>query len=74
MTRWGTSHFVNMDLAIKYYWPYAHTYADVVRLVERKLAEGEIHLGLPEVKAGQRVVVIDEGTRYGIEETNEEGE
>lgn len=68
MTRFGTSHFVSMDKAIEYYNPYAASYADVVKLVERQLAEGEIHLGLPEVKAGQRVVVIDEGTRYAIEE------
>lgn len=68
MTRIGTSHFVSMDKAIKYYRSYARMYAEVVRLIERKLAEGEIHLGLPEVKAGQRVVVIDEGTRYAIEE------
>ena len=64
--RTGTSHFVSIEAATKYYRPYdgVGTYASVVRRVEA----GEIHIGPPTVKAGQTVEIIDNGTRYAIVE------
>lgn len=66
MTTWGTSYFVSRSAAERYYKPYG--YVDVVEAVTRKLAEGEIHIGKPELKPGQKLVTVDDGTRYAIEE------
>lgn len=66
MTRWGTSHFVSRSAAERYYKPYG--YEDVAEAVTRKLAEGEIHIGKPALKPGQKLVTVDDGTRYAIEE------
>lgn len=65
MTRIGTPYFVSLAHAIAYYRPYG--YDDVRAAVQRKLAEGEIHLGAPPLKAGERLTLIDEGKRYAIE-------
>jgi hypothetical protein len=60
----GTSHFVSKAAAVRYY-AYEHaTEADI----DRKLAEGLIHIGKPELKPGQRLSTIDNGTRYAIED------
>jgi hypothetical protein len=59
----GTCHFVNRPAALRYYTDYR--YDNVVRAVDRKLREGEIHLGPPEVKKGERLFVNDEG-RYCV--------
>lgn len=69
MTRWGTSYFVSKNAAVLYYMPYEGSdWNDALTAVENKLDAGEIHIGKPELKEGQRLVVIDEGTRYAIEE------
>ena len=68
MTRYGTAHFVSKAAAITYDQPYH--YEDVVEAVERKLADGEIHIGAPKLKPGERLLIIDEGTRYAIEEAS----
>jgi len=71
MTRYGTSHFVSKAAAIRYY---RDTEGDNAReAVERKLSEGEIHIGAPDLKPGETLSVIDNGTRYEIAETNETG-
>jgi hypothetical protein len=62
----GTSYFVSKAAAVRYYTPYG--YDNPREAVERKLAEGEIHIGKPEIKDGQRLLVVDEGTRYAIED------
>ena len=36
--------------------------------IDRKLAEGLIHIGKPALKPGQRLTTIDGGTRYAIED------
>jgi hypothetical protein len=64
MTITGTSHFVSRQAAYKYYEPYGYAIYDVDEKVHAK----EIHIGKPALKPGQRLVVIDEGTRYAIEE------
>ena len=63
-TRWGTSHFESRAAAIRYYRPYGYTAASV----ERKIVEGEIHIGPPEAKPGQTVTLNREEGRYFIEE------
>jgi len=63
---WGTAFFVSKAAAITYYRPYH--YEDVVEAVNRKLAEGEIHIGPPPLEPGESLVIIDQGTRYAIRE------
>lgn len=62
----GTSHFVSKRHAIRYYQPYEYPIA--AQAVEDKLARGEIQIGKPDLKPGQRLTIIDGGTRYAIEE------
>ena len=65
--RIGTSHFVSKATALRYY-AYEGATADSV---ERKIAEGLIHIGKPELKpdGSERYVLIDNGLRYGIEDS-----
>lgn len=63
MTSFGTSHFVDVVAARRYYARLGFNARDV----DRKLAEGEIHLGAPAVKPGERLRVNSE-ERYVIEE------
>jgi hypothetical protein len=64
----GTSYFVSIEAAERYYAPYG--YDDVHATVQRKLAEGEIHIGEPPLKPGQSTFLVDEHTRYAIREEN----
>jgi hypothetical protein len=66
MTIIGTSHFTSQRAAERYYAEYG--YADVKAAVQHKLAEGEIHVGPPVLKAGQTLSLIDDGARYAITE------
>ena len=66
MTRWGTSHFESLAAAESYYRCYGIT-KDNVGL---KITDGEIHVGKPEVKEGQRLG-LDEDRRYWIEESEQ---
>lgn len=71
MTITGTSHFVNFTKACDYYRDQGNdelTPAELERLVRDKIAEGEIDLGKPDVPVGARLLLIDNGTRYAIEE------
>jgi hypothetical protein len=63
MTRQGTANFVSKAAAVRYYRDYGFDAADV----DRKIAEGEIHIGKPTLKPGDRLVVVYNGTRYAIE-------
>lgn len=65
-TRFGTSYFITKSAAIRYYRPYG--YDDPKAAVERKLREGEIHIGRPPLKAGQRAQIISGEGRYEIVE------
>ncbi len=62
--RTGTAYFPNLWHAAKYYRDYGLTTADV----RRKVSESEIHLGTPRTKPGQRLVLVDGGNRWAIEE------
>jgi hypothetical protein len=60
MLKIGTAHFISRAAANRYYRDYGYSPRDV----ERKLAEGEIHIGRPVPKAGQSVGVIPDEGRY----------
>jgi len=63
----GTAHFVSKRHAIRYYRNYNYEGDDGTAAVERKLAEGSIHIGKPALKPGERLLTIDNGTRYAVE-------
>lgn len=64
MTTIGTSHFVSLTKAARYYFAYGTTLEEV----RRKVEAGEIHIGKPTLKPGETLQIIDNGTRYAIEE------
>ena len=68
MTRTGTNHFVNRSAAIQYYKAYEGKYAE--EAVARKIDGGEIQIGEPALKAGQKLLIDKEEGRYIIEEQN----
>ncbi len=69
MTITGTCYFVSFKLACRYY-------ADIVgsnwydpkmsALVESKIADGSICIGMPPMKPNQLISRIDGGTRYAL--------
>ncbi len=61
-TTYGTSHFTSLSAAVRYYKDYGYDKADV----QRKIREGEIHIGKPTVKVGERLGTTDGGKRYTI--------
>jgi hypothetical protein len=65
MARVGTAYFVSTELAAQYYRDYDGL--DGYETVRNKLDDGEIHIGKPPIKSGERIVIIDNGTRYAIE-------
>lgn len=66
---WGTSHFISRAAAERYYRLQGGE-PDARQAVTRKLAEGLIHIGPPELKPNQRLIKLDGGLRFGIEETD----
>ncbi len=66
MSWWGTSYFVSRSAAERYYK--SQGYDDAKETVRDKIRSGDIHIGRPPVKAGQRVITVDGGKRYAIEE------
>ena len=69
--RTGTNHFVNFTKACDYYREQGNdglTPAELEQLVRGKIADGEIETGKPDVPVGGRLVLLDDGTRYGIED------
>lgn len=65
--RTGTAYFVSLDMAAVYYRNYDED-RNGYRAARIKLREGSIHIGPPPLKHGQKLTVIDNGTRYAIEE------
>lgn len=69
--RTGTSHFVNFTKACDYYRSQGNddlTPAALELLVRGMIDDGDISIGQPELKSGQRLTVIDGGTRYAVED------
>jgi len=62
---YGTPYFASELDAWNYYRPYG--YGNVRAAVSRKLAEGQIHIGSPEAKPGERVFLNVQEGRYFIE-------
>lgn len=60
----GTHHFIDYKAAITYYRTFEENPREVVRC---KLNNGEIKLGPPPVKSGERLITIDDGNRYAVE-------
>ena len=58
----GTSHFININSAITYYWKMGFS-ADDVR---EKLIEGEIHVGEPEAWDGHYLRLDEEGRFHQV--------
>lgn len=63
MTRTGTAYFESIEAANRYYAPYGHGPAGV----RNKFAAGEIHIGEPPLKEGERAVLNAAEGRYFIE-------
>lgn len=59
---YGTSNFVSLSAATRYYRDYGYDASDV----KRKIREGEIHIGKPSLKPGERLGLTDGGKRYTI--------
>lgn len=62
--RHGTAYFPSLANAGDYY----HAYGFSLAQVRAKIADKEIFIGQPELKPGQKLVLMDDGNRYGIEE------
>jgi hypothetical protein len=60
----GTSYFRNKYHALRYY--VNQSPAITIVDIERMIADGEIHTGKPPLKPGQRLMLIDDNTRYAI--------
>jgi hypothetical protein len=66
----GTCYFVSFTKACDYYRGQSDelTPAQLERIVKRKINEGEISIGKPDVPEGARLLIIDSGTRYALED------
>jgi hypothetical protein len=64
MTLQGTSHFVSFRKAVIYY----SAYGVPLEQVEKKLQDGEIAIGVPQVTPKQRVILHPTDGRYLIED------
>lgn len=63
----GTSYFPNLNAAQMYYREqFVTTYDNAGIIVQEKIQSGEIHIGKPPLKPGQKLFVRD--NRYFIEE------
>ena len=64
MTMHGTSHFVSFHRAVIYY----SAYGVPLEQVQKKLQDGEITIGVPQVTPKQRVILHPTEGRYLIED------
>lgn len=58
----GTCWFVSRKHAARYY-----EFAGGMSAVVTKLRENEIKIGRPALREGERLVLLDGGTRWGVE-------
>jgi|KBSMisStaDraftv2_1062788.scaffolds.fasta_scaffold173508_2 hypothetical protein len=64
----GTAHFLSRAHAVRYYRLQGfHTRNEASKAVDRKLQDGSIFIGEPKCPEGSRIVLLDDGCRYGIE-------
>ena len=64
MTMHGTCHFVSFQKAVLYY----SAYGVPLEQVQKKLQDGEITIGVPQVTPKQRVILHPTEGRYFIED------
>lgn len=62
--KYGTSYFVSQEAAERYYRKQT---CNAKYTVQRKLREGEIHIGEPPLQPGDRLSVIRDEGRYQID-------
>ena len=58
----GTSHFISLQRAVKYYAPYGYTRQDV----ENKIKLNEISIGRPTTKPDEHLLINYNEGRYYI--------
>jgi hypothetical protein len=65
---WGTKYFASFASACMYYSSGNEDMSleDIINMVNEKVQEGNVFIGEPEVADGEELVLLDEGTRYGI--------
>ena len=72
MTIDGTNHFATLESAVSYYWTLENDETknghDVaVQVVKEKLAENQIHIGLPPAMSGKKIKLnLNEGRYFYI--------
>lgn len=62
----GTSNFVTERDAVLYYRDYYETSKEATKAVKRKIEEGEISVGPPVLRKGEKLTLVDGGRRYAI--------
>tara|TARA_R110002051_G_scaffold320127_1_gene405011 strand:+ start:166 stop:399 length:234 start_codon:yes stop_codon:yes gene_type:complete len=62
----GTSHFESEQAAVNYYYSQCYDKDTVGRDVMEKIERGEITIGPPELKDGERLEIIKGEGRYAI--------
>ncbi len=62
----GTNHFISIAAADKYYAPYYGP--DVNSFVKTKIKNGEIKIGPPKIKNGQKLLKNKDEGRYFIQD------
>jgi hypothetical protein len=69
-TQFGTAHFVTKAKAARYYFEqnYTQSLDSAAHLVNEKIANGEIHIGRPAIKAGEKLTVLDNGMVLALDE------
>ena len=76
MTITGTPYFVNFTKACDYYKDAGYddmSPAELDRVVRQKIDDGEVYIDKPEIQPGERLLLIDNGTRYAIKRAGEGG-
>lgn len=69
----GTANFVSFTKACDYYRDQGNewlTPGELEKLVRAMVSDGDISIGKPDVPVNSKLVLLDGGTRYGIEEGN----
>jgi hypothetical protein len=67
----GTANFVNFTKACDYYKSQGYDYDtpdELEQFIRTKIADGEIEIGKPDVPVGMTLILLDNGTRYGLQD------
>ena len=64
--RVGTSHFESEQSAVNYYYWQGYYESTVGQVVAEKIRKGEITIGPPKIKEGERLRIIPGEGRYEI--------